>query len=436
MPTLWDKGSTLDALAQRYCTGEDWRLDQDLLPFDLRASAAHARGLQSVGVLSPKEAERLGKELRRLEKLWAAGRFRTRPDDEDGHTAIENALTKKLGDLGKKIHTARSRNDQVIAALRLYARDRLRATAHSALDLAHAILQLARHHERVPMPGYTHTRRAMLSTAGVWAGAHAEALADDLLLLEAAWHLADRSPLGSAAGYGVPLPLPRAKVALDAGFGALQENVLGVQNARGRVEAAILSALSLLMLSVHRLATDVVWFSAEEFGYVKLPDRFTTGSSIMPQKRNPDVFELARGAFAVVSGCEQRVRTLLVGLLSGYNRDLQLTKEPFMAGMAHARATLAVMAHVVPHLDMDEKRCRAACSADLFATDEALRRVSAGVPWRDAYRQVAEHAGSWRVPDLDTAVRLRASAGAPGNPGLGRLAGRLARLRKEWSARS
>ncbi|MBI2923269.1 MAG: argininosuccinate lyase [Planctomycetes bacterium] len=435
MARLWDKGSALDVLTQRYCAGRDWEFDQELLPYDIRASIAHARGLGAVGVLRAKEVDRLVKELGRLEARWSAGRFRTRPEHEDGHTAIELALTKKLGDLGKKIHTGRSRNDQVIAALRLYAKDRLRVVSDAALDLAHAFVQLARRYEKLPMPGYTHTRRAMLSSAGLWAAAHAEALADDMGWLAVGYALADASPLGSAAGYGVPLPLPRPQISADAGFGRVQENVLAVQNARGHVEAGILAGLSMLMLTVNRLSTDIVWWSAEEFGFLRLPEEFTTGSSIMPQKKNPDVFELARGGYAVVSGCEQRVRNLLLGLPSGYNRDLQLTKEAFLQGMSHAHATLAVLSHVVPHLEFDEKRCRAACSADLFATDEALRRVSQGVPFRDAYRQVAEQAGAWKVPDLDTALRLRGHVGGPGNLGLGRLAGRLARIRREWAGR-
>ena len=435
MAHLWDKGLAPDILTQRYCAGHDRELDNELLPYDIRASIGHAQGLGAIGVLTSRDVERLVAELKRLEARWQNGKFRTRPEDEDGHTAIELALTKKLGDLGKKIHTGRSRNDQVIAALRLWAKDRLRVVSDAALDLAHALLGLARRGEKLPMPGYSHTRRAMLSSVGLWAGAHAEAIADDMPFLAAGYALTDRSPLGSAAGYGVPLPMNRELVASAAGFGRVQENVLAVQNARGRMEAAVLSALSLLMLTVNRLATDIVWFSAEEFGFIRLPDRFTTGSSIMPQKKNPDVFELARGAFAIVSGCEQQARMVLLGLPSGYNRDLQLTKEPFMRGVGHAHATLAVLSHVVPHLEFDEKRCRAACTADLFATDEALRRVSAGMPFRDAYRQVAELAGEWKVPDLDVALRLRGHLGGPGNLGLGRLAGRLARIRKEWQER-
>ncbi|NUN48427.1 MAG: argininosuccinate lyase [Candidatus Brocadiae bacterium] len=435
MGRLWDKGQSIDALTQRYCAGIDWRLDQDLLPFDIQASAGHAKGLAELGVLSRKDLSKLRKALAELTSRWEAGTFRTTEEDEDGHTAIELALTRSLGDLGKKIHTARSRNDQVGAALRLYALDRLGAVSDAALDLAQACLQLARHWEKVPMPGYSHTRRAMLSSAGTWAGAFADQLADDLALLAAGYALADRSPLGSAAGYGVPLPIDRESVAAAAGFSGIQDNVLAVQNARGRIEAVILSALSYLMLTVNRFCNDIVWFSSEEFGFFVLPARFTTGSSIMPQKKNPDVFELSRGAYAFVSACEHQVRETLLSLPSGYNRDTQLTKEPFMRGMAHAHATLAVLAHVVPHLEVDEKRCRAACTADLFATDEALRRVSAGVPWRDAYRQVAEQAGTWKVPDLDVALRLRSHAGGPGNLQLGKLAGRLARLRREWARR-
>jgi argininosuccinate lyase len=275
----------------------------------------------------------------------------------------------------------------------------------------------------------------MLSSAGLWASAHAEALADDLDFLAAAHRFADRSPLGSAAGYGVPLPMPRETVAHEAGFTNVQRNVLAVQNARGRIEAAALSALSMLMLTVNRFATDVVWWTAEEFGFLRLPDRFTTGSSIMPQKKNPDVFELARGAYAVVAACEQQARETLLGLPSGYNRDVQLAKEPLMRGVAHAHATLAVLAHVTPHLEFDEKRCRAACTPEIFATDEALRRVSAGVPFRDAYREVAELAGRWAAPDLDAALRMRSHTGAAGNLGLTKLAGRLAQIRKEWARR-
>ncbi|MCE9584879.1 MAG: argininosuccinate lyase [Planctomycetes bacterium] len=435
MPTLWFKGLSPDEITQRYCAGNDWELDNELLPFDLKASIAHARGLVQIGVLTTKEADRLAKEMEKLLSRWEKGEFQARPEHEDGHTAIELELTKKLGDLGKKVHTGRSRNDQVVAAIRLLAKDRLRLVSDAALDLSHSLMGLARHNERIPMPGYTHTRRAMLSSAGLWAGAHAETIADDIALLAVGYSQADQSPLGSAAGYGVPLPMPRALVAEAAGFGRVHENVLAAQNARGRIEALILSGLSYLMLSVNRLANDVVWFSAEEFGFIKLPSKFTTGSSIMPQKKNPDVFELARGAYAKVASCEQQVRETLLSLPSGYNRDYQLTKEPFLRGITHALATLRVMAHVIPNLEFDEKRCRAACTPELFATDEALRRVSSGVPWRDAYRQVAEEAGNWKVPDLDAAMKMRAHLGGTGNLGLGRLAGRLARIRKEWANR-
>jgi argininosuccinate lyase len=388
---LWEKGGRRGGRPQSVCAftaGEDHVLDLRLVRYDCLASMAHARALRKAGLLSGRDLQGILRGLRRIIALDAAGKFRIRPDEEDCHTAIENFLTRRRGVAGKRIHTGRSRNDQVAAALRLYYRDELASVIRLASSLRSDIGGFSRRHGRVPMPGYTHTRKAMPSIAGLWAGSHVDSFEDSLRMLALSAELFDRNPLGSAAGYGSPLRLDEKRVARELGFASVQENPLYVQNGRGKLEGFMLHALSQVMLDLNRMATDIILFTTAEFGYFTLPDELCTGSSIMPQKKNPDVLELVRARYHVVSSLEHRVMGLSGNLISGYNRDLQLTKGAVMEAFDTVKACLSMMSQVVKGLGVDGARCRSAMTEELFAAGKAMELARKGVPFRDAYRAV------------------------------------------------
>ena len=409
---LWDKGAAADAAMLRYTARDDWQLDQRLLGYDLAATRAHVRGLGRIGVLSAADVAALEGELAALEARYAAGDFVLTEADEDGHSAIEAALVAKVGDAGKRVHTGRSRNDQVLVALRLYERDVLEQLAALATEGARAMLALARHEEKTPMPGYTHLQRAMPSSLGLWAGSFAEGFADAADLLRATRAVCDRSPLGAAASFGVNLPLDRAGTARELGFSGPIVNTLWSQTTRGIVEAQVLSAAWFAMAVVRRLAWDLSLFATSELGFVKLDDAFTTGSSIMPQKKNPDVVELMRAACSVVQGALAEVQTI-VALPSGYHRDLQLTKAPLMRALDETLATLALVPRLVDALRFDRARMAAAISPETFATDRAVELTARGVPFRDAYRQAAVAAtDATRTPEASLAQRVSPGAAA------------------------
>ena len=407
---LWDRGQPIDHVVLRFTTGRDPELDVRLTPYDALASAAHATMLTRIGVLAEAELPRLLFELKAIASEAQAGQFVIAPSDEDGHTAIENRLTDRLGEAGKRIHTGRSRNDQVIAALRLYGREAVLELASRVCDLSGALCDLAREHQEVTVPGYTHTRQGMPSTLGLLFGAHAECLADALPWLKTAFAHLNRSPLGSASGYGVPLPLDRALVAELLSFDSVQQNTLAVQNDRGKTELLVLSAALAPVQDLGRLASDLIWFSSDELRYVKLSTEVTTGSSIMPNKRNPDVLELIRANAARLRARQVEIASVASGHLpSGYHRDLQLTKEPFLEGMQASLDVCAAMSRVLEGLVVDPAACRDALSATVAATDVLYGRVAAGEPFRKAYRAVAA--------DPEAAV---AGAGDPGQMWRGR----------------
>ncbi len=422
MAKLWEKGYKLEALIEEFTVGNDVLLDRALIASDAVASMAHARMLASIGLLTQEEALSLHGELARIIADAPEGRFSIEPSDEDVHTAIERRLTERLGDAGKKIHAGRSRNDQVATALRVYTRDRLFAVQAALISLVETLTALAEREAQTPMTGRTHLQPAMLSSVGLWAAAYAELLADDAALILTAERLNDRSPLGSAASYGVPLPLDRTLVARLLGFREPHHNVLAANNARGKVEAIVLDALDQLGLTLSRFAQDVILFSLPEIGYFRLPMELCSGSSIMPQKRNPDGMELMRGKSATLSSYSFRAKQAIRNLPSGYNRDIQETKEPLLDGLALARRMVAVSELTVERLEVDRERCLAGITAEVFATDDAIDRVRAGASFRDAYREVAEelmlrhgaHPDSGRR-DPVAALRERSSLGAPGN---------------------
>ena len=387
---LWYKGLSVDQAIEDYTVGEDYQVDQALVMWDCIGSIAHAAMLAKIGILTEKEFSALKHELKQIIALHKKGSFTITKEDEDVHTAIENYLTKKLGDVGKKIHTARSRNDQVLLDLRLYAKEQLQNIMALNLTAIKAFSHFAAEHKRVPMPGYTHMQKAMLSSVGLWAGAFAESLVDDYHLLTAAYALNDQLPLGSAAGYGINLPIDREFVAQQLGFAKVQNNVIYVQNSRGKIELCIIQACSQIMNDLNKAAVDLCLFSMPEFGYFTLPDACTTGSSIMPQKKNPDVLELVRGNAHIVQGCLFTLSSLIQNLPSGYNRDFQLTKEPFIKSLVLTEKTLYIMIHVLQKLNVNSRACEKACTPELFATDEAYELVKQGKPFREAYQEVAK----------------------------------------------
>ena len=388
---LWDKGYDLDADVMAFTAGDEYALDQRLVPYDCRASIAHARMLAEIGVLSDDECRQLVGGLESIVSLWEQERFPIRPEQEDCHTAVEEWLTTHVGDVGKKLHTGRSRNDQVLTALRLFEKDAIVGLRGLLAKYREHVTQRAAQHADVPMPGYTHMRKAMPTTVATWLTAFADAAADADHLLEAVATLVDRSPLGTGAGYGVPaLPLDRESTARALGFAAVLENPIHAHLSRGVYESTVLGALGTVMVGLNRLASDLLLFSMREFGFVSLPEDLCTGSSIMPQKRNPDVLELVRGYYHVVLGDEFTVKGLVGNLMTGYQRDLGLTKRPVFNAFDTTAACVRIMTHVVDRLTIDRGACEAAMTDELFATEEAYRLVQEGVPFREAYRRVAE----------------------------------------------
>jgi argininosuccinate lyase len=420
----------IDAMVLDFTAGGDLRLDQALVAVDCIGSAAHVTMLSRMPVrprvVSDRERKAVIRELAVILRRAAAGDFVIALDDQDVHLAIERELTATLGELGKKIHTGRSRNDQVAVDLRLYAREQLLDMVGEALELATVMVRLGRQHVQVPMVGRTHMQPAMPSSVGLWATAHAESLLDDVALLKSVYAINDQCPLGSAASYGVPLPLDRDLTARLLGFSRPIHNVLYANNARGKMEAMILAACSQVMLSLSRLAQDLMIYTMPEFGYFSLPAEFGTGSSIMPQKNNPDVVELVRARVSRVVACELAVVDICKSLPSGYNRDLQDTKGPFMEGLATTRACLRSMALMMAHTTVNEAALLRGFSAGVFATDKALELVGRGMPFRDAYQYVKDHLGELQTMDARKALGKKTHLGATAGLDFGEYGKRLA----------
>lgn len=404
-----------DVLA--FTAGRDVELDVNLIQADCIGTAAHVTMLSKMpvtpAIITEDERRQVLRELKAIMELADAGTFEIRLADQDVHLAVERTLTEKLGDLGKKIHTCRSRNDQVAVDLRLFSRDELLGTLDEAAGLIKALAAFAKKHEKVPMVGRTHMQPGMPSSVGLWASAHAESLLDDCALLINAFELNDQCPLGSAASYGVPLPIDRQLTADLLGFSRPTHNVLYANNGRGKLESIILSAMSQVMLSLSRLAQDLMLFTMPEFGYFTLPDELTTGSSIMPQKKNPDVVELVRARASRVKACELAVYDLIKGSPAGYNRDLQDAKEPFMEGIATTRSCLRVLSPFITAIRVNKQALIDGFTPDVFATDYALELVGKGMPFRDAYHHVKENLKDLENIDPEEAIALKTHLGAP-----------------------
>ncbi|MFP4384525.1 MAG: argininosuccinate lyase [Spirochaetia bacterium] len=433
MAKLWQKQYDIDSRIDAFTTGNDYELDMHLLPWDCLASAAHAEMLAKAGIIPEQEADALKKGLSSIAGRFYSGSFRIEPEQEDCHTAIENDLMEQLGDTGKRIHTGRSRNDQVLAALRLFGKASLIRCFEEGILLGGELLDFARDHADVPMPGYTHTRSAMPSSVGLWAGAFLENLLDDLELTEAAYRLNDRSPLGSAASYGVPLPLDREMVSRRLGFREVQNNVLGVQNSRGKVEGMILGALDFIGITLARLSEDLIMFSMPEFGYFHLPPELCSGSSIMPQKMNPDVLELVRGKSHTISAWAVQVKSVIRNLPSGYNRDFQETKEPFIRGLSLIQDCLLAVRLTVEKLQVNRETLKSSFTSDVFAADEAFKLVAKGIPFRDAYLQVAGKLDKLQGFTPEETISNRTASGTAGNLRLEHAETLLESEKKKWA---
>ncbi len=425
---LWQKGDGhSEEWIIRYTVGDDYVWDNELLPYDVQATRAHIAGLQRIGVLTSQELQSLLAGLDHILKEWSAGNIIVRPEDEDCHTVIEHVLTERVGPAGGKVHTGRSRNDQVLAAMRLYERDRARALAGATLDFANVLIERAADHDDWLMPGYTHTQKAMPSSVGLWFGGYAETLIDDARLLVAASVFANRSPLGSGAGYGIPhINLDRKGVADDLFDGHLILNSTAVQLGRGKVEAMLLAGLTQLMLTLNRMASDLTLYASQDFDFVSFPSTMSTGSSIMPHKKNPDVLEIARASYHRVCAEHSLLLTLGANLSSGYHRDLQLSKAAVMRSVEVSRQTLDAMHRFVSAVTFNRQRVDDAVSAQMLTAGNALRATLEGRPFREAYKDNADAATR---PDAATILGSYRTIGSPGNTPISELREQLEAVR-------
>jgi argininosuccinate lyase len=390
MTRLWDKGAPLDAKVLHYTAGEDHQLDSRLVAYDVRASIAHARMLQKQGLLSTEDCQQIERGLTDIAAAHARGEWQITLEQEDGQTALETLLIARIGAAGQRVHLGRSRNDQVLTALRLYLRDAAPQLAHAAGMVADALDDLGERHSEMVLPGYTHMQQAMPSSVPLWAGGFAAELRDDADGLRQVERRLQKSPLGSAAGYGSPnLPIDRDSTARELAFAQVHQPVTAVQLSRGKAEAQLAFEIALTMQDVGRLASDLCLFYTQEFAFVQLPDAFTTGSSIMPQKRNPDVFELIRGRTATAQAALMEILGIVAKLPSGYQRDLQLIKAPLFRAIDLCEETLGILAPALAQVRFRAESIR--LDPAINAAAEANQLVmQEGIPFREAYRRIGE----------------------------------------------
>ncbi len=425
---LWQKsGIRIDARIMQFLAGDDVLLDREFFLYDITASKAHVEGLANIGVISADDAAELKRELDVLAADFDSGAFVLDERFEDGHSAIEARLTERLGDAGRRVHTGRSRNDQVLVATRLWLKDKLVALQAHCRAIAGVCLERAAQ-PALPMPGYTHLQRAVVSSTAMWFAGFAEGFIDNALRARQTLALIDANPLGTAAGYGVNLPLDREHTTKALGFSRMQVSPVYAQLSRGKFEMAVLEAIAGALLDLRRLAWDLSLFTTAEFNFVRLPDEYTTGSSIMPNKRNPDIIELLRASYASVAAARTEIEQLL-SLPSGYQRDLQFSKGSLFHGVRHGLGALELVPDLLTRLQWNEPTMRAAIEPAMYATDVAIEQAAAGVPFRDAYRAAAQavaSAGQGRSPEGSLAART--SPGAGNDLRLEELKARLGRL--------
>jgi argininosuccinate lyase len=425
---LWQKpGVSVNENIQRFLAGNDVVDDQSLFLFDIQASKAHAEGLRNIGILTEDECSQLSISLEQLADLFHTGEFVLDGRYEDAHSAIEIYLIAQLGDVGRKIHTGRSRNDQVLVASRLYLRDALQKLAAHNKKIVEISLQRAGQEILLPLPGYTHMQRAMVSSAGMWWAGWCESYIDNLCLAKSSAEWVNANPLGSGSGFGVNMPVDREHTTSALEFSRIQVAATYAQLSRGKFELQALAALSQSLLDLRRLAWDLSLFTSAEYSFVVLPPEYTTGSSLMPNKRNPDLIELLRASYAVVAGARTEIESLL-SLPSGYHRDLQFSKGPLLRAFNHGLAALALVPDLLGRLQWQPEKMRAAIEPGMFATDCAMELAASGVPFRDAYQQAAKAGLPSYGSDPEASLSARVSLGAAGNLGLDMLKKRLHEL--------
>ena len=385
---LWDKGFSTDKKIDHFTVGNDRELDLVLAKYDVIASKAHAKMLGKIGLLTKEETQALCDELDQITKSIEDGKFIIEDSFEDMHSKIEYVLTEKLGDTGKKIHTARSRNDQVLVAMHLYLKNELSEIKDMTQSLFDLLLKLAEQHKEVLLPGYTHLQIAMPSSFGLWFSAYAESLVDDLYFIDAAYKVADQNPLGSAAGYGSSFPIDRSFTTEEMGFGTMKYNVVAAQMGRGKVEKATAFGMSSIAATLSKMAMDICLYMSQNFNFISFPDELTTGSSIMPHKKNPDVFELVRGKCNKLQAVPNQLILITNNLPSGYHRDLQLVKEVIVPAIQDLKACLEILTFSLKEIKVNKGILEDPKYDYLFSVDTLNELVLGGMPFRDAYKKM------------------------------------------------
>ena len=410
MATLWNKGTSATEAVDRFTVGNDRVLDLRLARYDVQGSRAHIKMLESIGLLTADELSALDAALARIAERIEAGDFTLEPDVEDIHSQVELLLTRELGEVGKKIHSGRSRNDQVLVDLKLFLRDELRSVRGEVLTLFARLQALSEQHKEVLLPGYTHAQVAMPSSFGLWFGAYAEALVDDMYMLGGAYQVVDRNPLGSAAGYGNSFPLDRQMTTDLLGFASPVYNSVAAQMQRGRSERAVASALGGIALTLNKFAADCCQYMCPNFGFIHFPDELTTGSSIMPHKKNPDVWEILRGKCNRILACENEIAMMCSNMPHGYHRDYQLLKDVLFPALELMHECLQMTDYMLAHIEINDHILENPLYGYLFTVEEVNRRTLAGTPFREAYKQVGieVNEGRFRYAGGDPAA-LRAS---------------------------
>jgi len=426
---LWKKtDSTLHPVVEAYTVGEDYILDKALMLYDITASKVHAEALGHINILTKDEVTQLHNALDALSTKWKAGEIEIQIEDEDCHTVIENYLVAELGDVGKKIHTGRSRNDQVLTAMRLYMMGEIDEVVALAKKLTNQFLAFAKKYEQVPLPGYTHTQQAMLSSVGHYMCSYVESLLDDIDFLLMIKKHVNKNPLGSAAGFGVSLDLDRQYTTDTLGFDSIQVNSLYCQNSKGKFESLFLEGMVQVMMTLNKFAHDMLIFTAKESDFFDIADNLVTGSSIMPQKRNLDTMEILRAYVSVVCGNQNTIQSMLKNLMSGYNRDLQLIKKPVMESVQIVKDSLEVLAVFLEGVVPNQENIEARITKELFMADVATNLVKEkGIPFRDAYKQSVTAMKDYEI-DYEKNIKSKISLGAPGNLAMDSYEQRLSKI--------
>lgn len=431
MNKLWDKGYSINNIVEKFMTGDDPKIDLRIAKYDCIASIAHANMLKSINILTQEENDLLVLKLTEIISLIEQNKFVIADNQEDVHTAIENYLVLHLGNTGKKIHTARSRNDQVLTALRLYCKNELSEVLIQLIKMLEVLYEFAKINANIPYVGRTHYQKAMPSSIGLWVGSFLESFIDDAKLILDSYDLIDQSPLGSAASYGVNIPINRKLSSDLMGFKKVQNNVLYANNSRGKFESIIIHALCQIMLDLSKFATDIILFSAPEMAYINLPKEYCPGSSLMPNKKNPDPFELIRAKSATVMAHLFQTMEITRALPSGYNRDFQETKKPLFDSFDIVKQSIEVVAIIMKDVNVNIDKCKLAFDADVFATDYALNLAISGVPFRDAYKQVSNDLDKLQMIDPNENIISKKHIGATGNLGLDQISENINNLKNK-----